>query len=1173
MSETTVTLRIAGNSTGAADALKVVDADLKKVQSTAKDTEGQAQKMSASWTKAGVAMGTAIAATATAMVVMTAKASNAADQVGKLAERFGMSSQEVSGFSAAAQLAGASSNAFAQSLGSITRAVTGAAGGQKQFRQLFADMGIEVKNAAGEVRGLGELLPEIANRFAQYEDGPAKAALATKLFGEAGLELLPFLSKGSAGIEALREKAASLGLVLDGQTTSAASEFKDNLSTLGLVMDGMFNSLARQLLPNLKAFTGSLVEQATQSGKSKDSLTGVATILRSVGKFFLEVARAAEIFGASFAYTVDEVIAEARAMGERLEIVRVRLTAFATYLSGNIKSANLMRSMADEAEKQLNNRLSRSLANAQEALDDTFAETDKKYQPLIRAFTGQLADFGNVVSTVTGSAIKKGKPPVVEFGGACKVAAEEVKELGVEIEALVDPSAEVLDLLSDTAAEMGGPVVAAALRYRDELVRIATLQAALLEQGPPTAEAAGQFEALTRAAKNAGDDYQRVQAGNMDADGAFLDNSEEVAREWESTWGNVVDSISGAFGDFIAGNIRSFKDFGRSLLQIARNFLADMVQRFASTQLRLNFAASASGGGGGGGGAGSFAQTAAGGAGSVSGLITGAGAVATGLGMTSLGAGLAYTGAAGIGAGFSAGATLLGAGGSAAISIGMMLPAIGLAVAAIYGLYTILNKDKPPALTTIGSDVVGTSGFRNLAPGSTYDSALGGFTFASIDSVDRETRDQMGGAIADFDNAVASFLDDEQLARVTSALATFNLHLEEGAITAENIIGARWDAILNTFPEDIQAIVRGAGDLADQVQKLGEVLQFPKLIEDILAGFKDADALAGMTEFERSVMAVNKQFDEAKAALIAMGATEAQLAEIETYRANALERLAQLQQDQLDALLDPLWFEDLTEGMTPSEREIARINKYYDDLKEQAIALGATQEELALIERRRNAALSDAIPILEQTVDVLEELPNVLSGLDQLHDDSSDGLDDWRRAMQQVRDFLNGERYSATSTLTPEQMLQEARTQFSDLLFRAQQGDVGAAGALTGAAQRLLELGRSYYASGDEYDTLRAAVLGALGPFGALSTQPQFQLHEAMNALRLAFVNFADALTRGANLPGQAANSVAYAGGESATVGELRALGTKLDRLERAVSAGADKQASVVRESMKRGVT
>jgi len=1147
VSEPTVTLRIKATSNEATTELNKVEGGLRQLRGTAGQTGDQADAMAGKFSKAGFAIGTAIAAAATAMVVMTAKAINAADQVHKLSEQFGMSSQEVSGYGAAAALAGASVTGFQNSLSDLSRAVTGAAGGQKQFRQLFADMGIEVTNAAGEVRNLGDLLPELADKFASYEAGPAKAALATKLFGSAGLELLPFLNKGAAGIEGLREKAKALGLELDGQTTSAASEFKDNLSTLGLVMDGMFNSLARQLLPNLRAFTGAMVDNATESGKSKDALSGVATMVRSVAKFFLETARVAEMFGASFGYTVDEVVAEAGVMGERLEIVRARLTAFANYLSGNIASANLMRSTADEAERQLNNRLSRSLASAQEALDDTFAEIDKKYRPLIRAFTGQLADFGNVVSEVTGNALVKGKTPVVEFGNAVEAAGEQLSIVERWMNAArkaADPFALSTNKLAESWEKFHRKIEGTAAALRDKQIT----------------------ESLEKSHKE------------------FLDATDAAAQEWESTWGNAIESISGAVADFATGGIDSMKDFVRAATEILRRFLADMIQRFMSTQLRLNVT-TAGGGSGGTFGAGSYGVLATP-TGTAGGLTTlgAAGSMLGGLGVAyagmqtgnlgygaaggAIGAYMLGTGAASLATGALAGTSLA----STFATLGAAAGPIGMAIGALIGLIgAYFMQEDPPAIDVIGPGRVGGPGYRNLSPGSTYGSGLGGFTFASIDSVDREARDQLAGYIQEFDNTVASFLTQDELTRVTGALSEFQLHLEEGAITAENILGQRWTAILSAFPEDIRSVVLAAGELEDQVKKLGEVLRFPDAIAGILDQFRNADELAGLSEYERQLRAINEQFDDAREALEAMSATEADLAELETYRANALTRLADVTADTTRQLMDLIGetiFEDSIASLTALGQEQARINRRWDALRDQAAELGATEEQLAAIERQRTREL-------EGLSDALTELGNTLPDIYQPVEQLPNAIGAWIDASRRVREFLLGESFSATSTLTPEQMLQEAQSQFSNLLFRAQQGDVGAAGALADAAQRLLELGRGYYSSGDQYDALRAAVLNSLTPFGNVSLNASAQLYDAMNALRLAFIEFGQYFRPGASAGGaNAANSWAYvgnAGNANEIVAELKALRSQNERIERAISAGADKQANVTREAFRRG--
>lgn len=997
------------------------------------------------------------------------------------------------------------------SMNSLSSALGKLAKAQVGNLEQFKAIGVETRNLDGSMRDTEAVLLDVADVFQKMPDGAEKSKLAMDLFGKAGRDMIPMLNEGSAGIRAATEEAKAFGLVVSQETAEAADKFNDNLYRLSGVAKGFNATLAAELAPSLAALTDLFIEGAKEGEGMQGAARRLGDTIRTVAGVFIAGTAQVQKFSEALAFVVDVGGQVVDALSGISDAVILGARAAVAFTQGQYDLGNKLYAMSKDAGAKVTKGLSDGIKASLRNLNEGWQAIDETAMRRIQAVW--------TVATETSA----------KAGDAADEAGKKTNHYAAALEA------------ARRAAEGAEPAVAKLNRAVGAQIEV---------MGSATEQWKYAVEDLD----------QELIPFFTDFDVGVVEAGERYAE-----FSGVVDEhsamISDVIGQMIEEVIYDWENMGDSLERIAQNFLSNLVRRFSSTVLPLNV----QGGGGG------FNTSA---------LYGGQNSLFGGQGFSWGQAGSAAMygyGAYQAGQAGNMGGAVLGGAASGAQIGTMIMPGIGTAVGAIIGAiagYFMTNTDIP-ALNVIGDDVVGTSGYRNLAPGSSYESRLGGFTFASIDGVDRAQRDQIGGAITDFDNTIASFLDDEQLARVTAALSTFNLHLEEGAITAENIIGQRWDAILNTFPEDIQAIVRGAGDLADQVQKLGEVLQFPKLIEDILAGFGEADLLATMTDMERATYAVNKQFDDAKAALVAMGATEAQLAEIETYRANALERLAQLQQDQLDALLDPLWFDELTEGMTPSEREIARINKYYDDLKEQAIALGATQEELALIERRRNAALSDAIPILEQTVDVLEELPNVLSGLDQLHDDSSDGLDDWRRAMQQVRDFLNGERYSATSTLTPEQMLRAAQGDFADLLSRAQGGDSAAAGGLAAAAQRLLDLGRSYYASGDEYDALRNSVLGSLSPFGNLANNPSSQLHDAMNALRTAFVQFGQYLQEWNNRnypPGSAANGANYAGGESAMVGELRAVVAEVKELRKAVSAQGDKQASAIREGLKRGV-
>jgi len=71
-----------------------------------------------------------------------------------------------------------------------------------------------------------------------------------------------------------------------------------------------------------------------------------------------------------------------------------------------------------------------------------------------------------------------------------------------------------------------------------------------------------------------------------------------------------------------------------------------------------------------------------------------------------------------------------------------------------------------------------------------------------------------------------------------------------------------------------------------------------------------------------------------------------------------------------------------------------------------------------------------------------------------------------------IRDFRNGLVLGNLSTLTPEQKLAAAASQYQTTLQKAVSGDENAQGNLTNIAQAYLEAGRTLYASSDAYSTI-----------------------------------------------------------------------------------------------------
>jgi hypothetical protein len=82
--------------------------------------------------------------------------------------------------------------------------------------QALRALGISATDAAGNMRTLDDMLPDLAERFSRYADGANKSALASRLFGEAGgPEMVRLLNLGRDELARLRREHESTSKAID----------------------------------------------------------------------------------------------------------------------------------------------------------------------------------------------------------------------------------------------------------------------------------------------------------------------------------------------------------------------------------------------------------------------------------------------------------------------------------------------------------------------------------------------------------------------------------------------------------------------------------------------------------------------------------------------------------------------------------------------------------------------------------------------------------------------------------------------------------------------------------------------------------------------------------------------------------------------------------------------
>ena len=203
---------------------------------------------------------------------------DAADEINKLSQKIGISVESLSTLRFAAQLSDVSLETLQQGIKTLSQNLSEANSGVGDGAQLFAALGIAVNTADGQMRTSEAVLLQIADVFASLDDGAVKTALAVKLFGKSGMEMIPFLNQGAAGISQLTLEAERLGLKLDSETARSAEAFNDNLTALKASGSSLGIALARDFLPELTHITNAMREAANEAGTLKALWIGLGGI-------------------------------------------------------------------------------------------------------------------------------------------------------------------------------------------------------------------------------------------------------------------------------------------------------------------------------------------------------------------------------------------------------------------------------------------------------------------------------------------------------------------------------------------------------------------------------------------------------------------------------------------------------------------------------------------------------------------------------------------------------------------------------------------------------------------------------------------------------------------------------------------------------------------------------
>jgi hypothetical protein len=329
-----------------------------------------------------------------------------ADAFGKLSRQTGVAADTLQSYVNAGKLAGVEQVAIDKGLSRLAQSIREADQGVNTYTDSFEALGIKVRDSQGNLKSTEQVFGEVADRFADMENGGTKAALAMELFSRQGRKLIPLLNEGSAAMNEWNYETS------EGFAANA-EYFNDQLTMIGFGFDGFRKQLADAVLPALNAIMEAFRRLFESGNDWQGFFNFIEGGLRSISFLLM-----------STVVLMEEMIALGGAIGTRFE------KFFGGDFKGMDESAEKYRKGFLERFKRNQETFGKIVSGSSEAGEDYYKQGTQKAKELeaqltrtfggsmkakIQNFSKTVGDLGSNVGDVVIKAFKGMEDQLVNF--------------------------------------------------------------------------------------------------------------------------------------------------------------------------------------------------------------------------------------------------------------------------------------------------------------------------------------------------------------------------------------------------------------------------------------------------------------------------------------------------------------------------------------------------------------------------------------------------------------------------------------------------------------------------------------------------------------------------------------------------------------------------------------
>lgn len=174
-----------------------------------------------------------------------------AHAVEKLSERFGVSAEKLQELGVAAGDMGI--EGVGNAMRFLSRNAYEASQNGGEVAETFRKLGVtSLRDTNGQMKTADVLMADVAEGMSKIKDPVQRVAMATKLFGREGANMVNMLSKGKKGLEEAALRAHKFGFVMSESFIKKGHDMHESQRDMDMAMTGLSRTIADKLMP---AFT------------------------------------------------------------------------------------------------------------------------------------------------------------------------------------------------------------------------------------------------------------------------------------------------------------------------------------------------------------------------------------------------------------------------------------------------------------------------------------------------------------------------------------------------------------------------------------------------------------------------------------------------------------------------------------------------------------------------------------------------------------------------------------------------------------------------------------------------------------------------------------------------------------------------------------------------------